>query len=124
MALEQAAIAGLVTIVGNSAAFIAMAEGQLSLAGTIAKDTAAASAAIISWQGGLVPSADVVQILNLLTVALGVIPQVGPYMFLVQSAIVVVETIILLVAPPPATALVLKATTLMPNTPATVHNVS
>lgn len=122
MALEQAAIAGLVTLVGNSAAFIAMVEGQASLAGTIATETATAAAAVLKWQGGLAPAADVVQILNLLMVSLGVIPQVGPYLFLVQSAIVVVETIILMVAPPPATTLVAKAAPPMPNTPGTVHN--
>lgn len=102
----QSTIAALTSILGTSAANIAMLEGNATLAQVLTTDTAAAVTAVKNWKKGT-PADEAIQALNIVATDLNLIPGVGPYAPLVDLAIGTVESILALLPAPTAQ---LKAT--------------
>lgn len=95
---NQNTVAALVTTLGNASASIASLEGNPTLAATLQKDTAAASAAVLNWKQGA-PAQDVVQALQLVQADLSLFPATSQYAPLVNLAIGTVVSIIEIVNP-------------------------
>lgn len=88
-------IAELVQVLGNSASQIAALEGNTSLASKLLTDTGAAVTAIDNWKTGS-PTAEVIEVLNIVMDDLSLFPITGPYVPLIDLAIGTVEAILAL----------------------------
>lgn len=91
---SQQTIADLINTLGSAAVQLATYESNPTLAAKLQADVAAASQAVLGWKKGT-PGDMVVEALNLVEDDLNLFPMAGPYVPLIDLAIITVEQILI-----------------------------